>query len=81
METKPKLRDGFLEDFILLLTAKLAGRKLSVPVISNEVLQSCLNCENFDEKTETCGVYRQRPPARVIAYGCVSYSDSDDIPF
>lgn len=33
--------------------------------------RSCLTCEAFCEKTETCDhAPGQRPPARIIAYGC-----------
>lgn len=42
---------------------------------------SCLNCINFKEKEELCGLVNQRPPARVIAYGCPRWEDVDEIPF
>lgn len=35
--------------------------------------RSCLTCTNFDEPSEICILYQQRPPARVIAMGCESY--------
>lgn len=41
--------------------------------------RSCLTCMNFDEKKEQCTTYKQRPPARVIAFGCDSFEE--DIPF
>lgn len=44
------------------------------------VYQSCLNCENFDEKNELCKLCNLRPPARVIAYGCPQW-EYDEIPF
>lgn len=47
--------------------------------------RTCLTCGEFDEAHELCqhpqhaGV---RPPARIIAYGCVLHFDIDqDIPF
>lgn len=43
--------------------------------------QCCLNCEHFKEKTEMCLLANQRPPARVIVYGCNSWQDLDSIPF
>lgn len=49
--------------------------------------QSCLSCHFFDEdgrksgEKEQCTAYKERPPARVIAFGCPNYSDADDIPF
>jgi hypothetical protein len=43
---------------------------------------SCINCNSFDEKIECCMRYRQRPPARVIAYGCQDWANiDDDVPF
>jgi len=45
--------------------------------------QTCLTCDNFNEDKETCSAFEnQRPPARVIAFGCDMYdSFDDDIPF
>ena len=40
---------------------------------------TCLRCINFDAITERCKLVDQRPPARVIAYGCPKFSP--DIPF
>lgn len=42
---------------------------------------SCLNCINFRETKEECGLAKQRPPARIIAYGCKMWEDVDLIPF
>jgi len=43
---------------------------------------SCLSCDHFNEREETCSKANdQRPPARVIAFGCEKYQDNDDIPF
>lgn len=43
---------------------------------------SCLSCEHFKESTEECNAANgQRPPARIIAFGCNVYRDRDDIPF
>jgi hypothetical protein len=44
-------------------------------------IRNCLVCLNFDETTELCKLFQQRPPARVIAFGCDSFKDVDDIPF
>jgi hypothetical protein len=41
--------------------------------------RTCLNCEHFDEPNEQCNLYNQRPPARIIAFGCDSYVDK--VPF
>lgn len=43
--------------------------------------KSCINCSHFDEKTELCVKFQQRPPARVIALACPEYEDCDEIPF
>lgn len=40
---------------------------------------TCLRCINFDEITERCTLANQRPPARVIAFGCPKFAP--DIPF
>lgn len=42
---------------------------------------SCISCVHFDEQPELCRVYKQRPPARIIAYGCADYTDNLDVPF
>ena len=43
--------------------------------------QSCLNCKNFNEPDELCILYKMRPPAKIIVFGCPSYDDIGDIPF
>lgn len=43
--------------------------------------QNCLNCLNFREKEEICILANQRPPAKVIVYGCPMYEDKEDVPF
>lgn len=45
------------------------------------VYRSCLNCINFREKQELCGLAMQRPPARIIAYGCPQYEDKEQVPY
>jgi len=42
---------------------------------------SCISCINFTEEAEFCKLYKARPPARVIAFGCSSYFDQEEIPF
>lgn len=49
-----------------------------------ELVASCITCQHFNEEKETCALATpepMRPPARVIAYGCIAYVDNDDIPF
>lgn len=43
--------------------------------------KNCLNCTNFNLKTEICKLANQRPPAKVIVYGCPSHDDVGVIPF
>lgn len=58
------------------IAAQLAGQL--APVIE-DATRSCLTCCHFSESDEICLLAKQRPPARVIAYGCEQYED--DIPF
>lgn len=46
-----------------------------------DVYQSCITCVHFDPASENCKKYQQRPPAHIIADGCESYEDTNDIPF
>lgn len=47
-----------------------------------DIVKSCITCDFFSEQNEICKKYNQRPPARVIAFGCPQYSNIDDlIPF
>jgi hypothetical protein len=60
----------------------LVAEKLKYAIDMMGVLQSCINCNHFNEATEICrGVtpFTARPPARIIAYGCPSHSA--EIPF
>ena len=43
--------------------------------------KSCCTCDNFDQVNEVCKIANppQRPPARVIAFGCPAYQD--EVPF
>lgn len=38
--------------------------------LDRQVLQSCLNCESWDDDKETCMLFKERPPARVIVFSC-----------
>jgi hypothetical protein len=46
--------------------------------LREDVFHTCLSCFNWEDKEEICMLYKQRPPARIIANGCPSY---EDIPF
>jgi hypothetical protein len=58
----------------------LAGR-IFEGVKHADLFRSCINCVGFDEPSEICKRYKQRPPARIIANGCDNYDDTNDIPF
>lgn len=71
-----------------LLTTWLANRiqvhtKYSIEKEVRLGLRTCVTCEHFDKGGEVCKKYdNQRPPAKVIAYGCDGYKfEHDDIPF
>lgn len=74
--TTPKLRIDAYYDIQSALNEALIKTNSQ-----NAILQSCLNCNRFNEKTEICKLANQRPPARVIAYGCPKWDDKDQIPF
>lgn len=52
-------------------------------VKASDLVKSCLSCDNFEEQTEVCKKFgNQRPPARIIAFGCPGYDNiNEDIPF
>lgn len=48
----------------------------------NEMRVSCVTCTYFSrDERELCLLCGKRPPARVIAFGCGSYSDELEVPF
>ena len=72
LRTKPEIQIDLLNSTIKTLTE----------LKPEDIVESCLTCQNFNEDTEQCGLYFARPPARVIAFGCPSYFNiEDDIPF
>ena len=44
-------------------------------------IKTCMRCDYFNQVKETCGLTSppQRPPAKIIAYGCPAFSD--EVPF
>lgn len=69
--------ERFNHDVVLAL-ADLAS-KVGDAVLAKRT--TCLTCVHFDQPNEGCIIAKgQRPPARVIAYGCAAYVD-DGIPF
>jgi hypothetical protein len=39
-------------------------------LLDRQVLQSCLNCDFFCHESETCALFKMKPPARVIVFSC-----------
>lgn len=74
---KPKLRDDAYTDLGYLLKEAVINAMQS----QRHPFKNCLNCRHFNEKTELCYIYKQRPPARVIAFGCPTHKDNEEIPF
>lgn len=60
----------FSEDIKLLLREVLDEQ---------DVWKTCLHCVSFNEQTELCSKCNPptRPPARVIAFGCPMFCDSE----
>lgn len=72
--------DNYLDQFRLVLEAR--GKLVNlIDVIQKMDPKSCIYCEHFDEPSEVCKKYGQRPPARIIAMGCPDFENNDDIPF
>lgn len=38
-------------------------------------LQTCVHCVHFTETNEICDVVKQRPPAKIIAFGCEQFDN------
>ena len=53
-------------EYMMLLTKKLHEHR---------VITSCMTCVHFADLAERCNLADERPPARVIAYGCPSWDD------
>ena len=78
MNSSPIIRDAALE----LIKHKVA-EAVTRQVYVGGVHRSCLSCAVFDEAKELCRKHPEwgRPPARIIAFGCEEYADSEEIPF
>lgn len=46
----------------------------------SDYFRTCITCLHWD-KQNTCNAYNTTPPPNVIADGCKSYEDEDEIPF
>lgn len=58
------------------LSAKITV-DLSKMILRN--CKTCINCDHFITINERCGLVNERPPARVIAFGCPKFEEG--IPF
>jgi hypothetical protein len=52
--------------------------RISNAIEAEGILRNCTTCFYWQDTSETCGLYKQRPPAKIIVNGCESY---DEIPF
>ena len=78
MKFQPKLRDEVRIEFKSMVENGLRR------IIETDVrypFKTCLNCDHFEEKLENCKIWKTRPPARVIAFGCDKFDDKEWIPF
>lgn len=74
MNTKPtaSLRTTPEREKNIAIALRTVGGDVARAVV--QAMETCINCEYFDEPTEVCALAQARPPARVIAHGCPSYS-------
>jgi len=56
------------------------GLAMEVQHVLRHRRKCCLTCVQFDQEREVCRLADQRPPVRVLVYGCASY-EWDEIPF
>jgi hypothetical protein len=57
--------------------AEFVGERVKTAL--NDACRTCLTCDHFQQAKETCGLNGQRPPAKIIAFGCECYEN--EIPF
>ncbi len=70
------IREDMIERFRCAVNAAFAD------IVKNDTLHvSCISCVHFRHKEEVCNLYKQRPPAKVIAAGCPQYMDNLGVPF
>ena len=71
------------DDRVMIPTAALNEQGAVTATWPNGITRSCVSCDHFKPAPglEHCGLVNQRPPARIIAFGCERYSDDMDVPF
>jgi hypothetical protein len=72
MNTKLDDRVGIVHTMTTELSVIIKGHL-------DRATRSCINCSMFDEPSETCVRFKIKPPARIIAFGCINHEDQ--IPF
>ena len=77
MNIKPTLRDITRIDVL----AYIEGIRRIITDQRQFPFCNCINCRHFKEEIELCNLANSRPPASVIAYGCPSHEDIEEIPF
>lgn len=60
------------------LIKKLAN-EVALEWMKQGLYRTCLNCINWNDRTELCQKYKSRPPLKVIVTGCEEHDD--EIPF
>lgn len=80
---KAKLKPQLTHDAKADVKASLENVIANLLEDHTPIYRSCLNCEYFNEGPELCMKAKpeQRPPARIIAYGCPGWNNFDNIPF
>ncbi len=53
--------------------------KAQTSLINNHVIQTCTNCEHWNDKRDICAYYDALPPPSIIVVGCAMHEF--DIPF
>lgn len=60
----------------------LTNATLICSMLPEEIVKSCITCDNFNEEIEVCKKFNARPPARIIAFSCEGYANiNEKIPF
>ena len=45
-------------------------RSFQEKLLEHDMLHSCVNCENFNFKTDTCDKFKMKPPTDIIVFSC-----------
>lgn len=76
MSTTTPLRSSPERERSIAIALQAAAKEIAASVVT--CMSTCVNCYNFDGTGEVCMLYKVRPPAKVIAYGCENF---DSMPF